>query len=274
MQAYNRLHSQHYALKTHLGSNIIAPLTDPHDILDVGCGEGLWALDVAKSLPTSRVVGLDRGSLRAFPYHDPSNFLMVIGDFLEGPLPFAEMSFDYVHQRFLSPLVPTSRWPRLIADLARVARPGGWIEVVEYGSAYANAGPNTQQMLDWWKKTTTKQGGDLTLRQHLVPMLQRAGIPHVEQRTISVPLGTWGSVSGCAMSMSLEMYLSSFKLKIMTALQVSAHEFDRVLHALTEEWETYNTTYQFYAVYGQRPYAHLMANTAAITKRCVVAESI
>ena len=39
----NRFYFQHYALKTHLGSNIIAPLADPHDILDVGCGEGLWA---------------------------------------------------------------------------------------------------------------------------------------------------------------------------------------------------------------------------------------
>jgi hypothetical protein len=159
-------------------------------------------------------------------------------------------------------------------DLARVTRPGGWIEVVEYGSAYANAGPNTQQMLDWWKKATTKQGGDLTLRQHLVPMLQRAGITHIEQRTISVPLGTWGSVTGCAMSMSLEMYINSLKMKIMTTLHVSSGEFDRVLHTLTEEWETYNTTYQFYAVYGQRPYAHLMEKTTAVPRRCVVAESV
>ena len=110
--------------------------------------------------------------------------------------------------------------------------------------------------------------------QHLVPMIQKAGITHVEQRTISVPLGTWGSVTGCAMSMSLETYMSSLKLRIMTALHVSSHEFDRVLRALTEEWETYNTTYQFYAVYGQRPYAHLMANTTAIAKRCVVAGDI
>jgi hypothetical protein len=184
------------------------------------------------------------------------------------------MSFDYVHQRFLSPLLPTSRWQSLIHELARVTRPGGWIELVEYGSAYENAGPNTQQFLDWWKNTTLKQGGDLMLMQHLKQMLQNAGITNIEQRTISVPLGTWGSVTGCAMSMSIETYMSSLKRKIMTMLNVSSGEFDRVLHALTEEWETCNTTYPFYAAYGQRPYAHLMAKTTATRRNCVVAEFV
>lgn len=73
-QAHNRLHAQHYALKTLLGSNILAPLVAPGDILDVGYGEGLWALDVAQPLPTSRVVGLERSPLRQFSYYT-SNFL-------------------------------------------------------------------------------------------------------------------------------------------------------------------------------------------------------
>lgn len=256
LKTYDRLHLQHYTLKALLGSNMLAPLESPGDILDVGCGQGLWALDVALSLPSSRVVGLDRSLLSQCSYHNPLNFLLVTGDILSG-LPFADMSFDYVHQRFLSPLIPASRWQFLISELARVTRSGGWIEFVEYGSVYGNAGPSTQQFLDWWKQTATKQGLDIGLMQHLAPMLERVGIHSIEQRIIAVPLGAWGGETGCAMGHNLEMYIGSFKPWVMNVLNVRSQDVDRVLRALPEEWETFQTTYQFYAAYGQRPYAHL-----------------
>ncbi len=257
LKTSDRLHLQHYTLKALLGSNMLAPVLAPSDILDVGCGQGLWALDVALSLPSSRVVGLDRGQFHQCSYHNPFNFLFVTGD-IPGSLPFAEMSFDYVHQRFLSPLIPASQWPFLIFELARVTRPGGWIELVEYGSAYGNAGPHTKQFLDWWKQTATKHGLDIGLMQRLAPMLERVGIHAIEQKIIAVPLGAWGGETGCAMSQNLEASIESFKPKVMHVLNVSSEDFDRVLHALPEEWETYQTTYQFYATYGQRPYAHLV----------------
>ena len=255
----NRLYFQHYALKTFLGSNILAPLTTPSDILDVGCGEGIWALEMAQAFPSSRVVGLDRSLLQQFSYHDPSNFLLVTGDILVC-LPFADTSFDYVHQRCLSPVIPASRWQSLLFELARVTRPGGWIEVLEYGSKYVSAGPNTEQFLVWSEKTEALHGFDPLLTRHLEPVFQRAGLQRTQQRIIPVPLGNWGGPIGHVMSKSIEASIRSVKQRIITSLRVSSQDFDRVLDALPTEWETYKTTYEFSATYGQRPYAHMAVN--------------
>ncbi len=269
----NRFYFQHYILKTLLGSNILAPLVSLCDILDVGCGGGIWALDMAQALPSSRVVGLDLRLPRHFSYHHPSNFLLVTGDMLTS-LPFADASFDYVHQRCLSPLIPASQWPHLIYELARVTRPGGWIELLEYGSKYGSAGPNTEQFLAWLEETEALHGFDLRLTQHLEPMLQRAGLRHTQQRVIPVPLGEWGGPIGSAMSKCIDASLWHFKQRILTTLHVSSEDFGRVLHALPREWETYKTTYEFYVTYGQRPYAHMVTTSTKIRERCIAAESV
>jgi SAM-dependent methyltransferase len=254
-QDNNRLYFQHYVLKALLGSNTLAPLAPSCNILDVGCGEGIWALDIAQAFPSSRVVGFDIRPIRQFSYHDPSHFLLVTGDILSD-LPFADTSFDYVHQRCLSPLIPAQRWQNLIYELARLTRPGGWIELLEYGSTYGSAGPNTEQLLAWSKETAAQHGFDPILMQRLEPMLQRAGIGRTQQRIIPVPLGKWGGTIGYTMSKNMQASIRSLKQRIISSVHISEEEFDQVLDALPTEWETHKTTYQFYATYGQRPYAY------------------
>lgn len=49
---------------------------------------------------------------------------------LEG-LPFPDNSCDFTHQRLVIVALPTDQWVRQLQELLRVARPGGWVEVVE-----------------------------------------------------------------------------------------------------------------------------------------------
>jgi methylase of polypeptide subunit release factors len=37
----------------------LAPLNDPHRILDVGTGTGIWCIDAADKYPSSEVIGTD-----------------------------------------------------------------------------------------------------------------------------------------------------------------------------------------------------------------------
>ncbi len=46
-QEINRLDFQHYRLRYALRSNYAAPIGRPRSILDVGCGTGRWALEMA-----------------------------------------------------------------------------------------------------------------------------------------------------------------------------------------------------------------------------------
>jgi len=55
----NRLDFQHYLLRTGFRGNFAAPLADPTSILDVGCGSGRWAMELAAYFPIAQVVGVD-----------------------------------------------------------------------------------------------------------------------------------------------------------------------------------------------------------------------
>ncbi|WP_141727649.1 class I SAM-dependent methyltransferase [Thermogemmatispora onikobensis] len=52
----NRLDFQHYILRAALHGNYLAPIEQPRRILDVGCGTGQWAFELAhhSSSPTPR----------------------------------------------------------------------------------------------------------------------------------------------------------------------------------------------------------------------------
>lgn len=60
------------------------------------------------------------------------NYTFVQGNILE-QLPFAPMSFDFIHQRMLNFGIPRDKWQHVLQELLRVTRLGGWIELMEWG---------------------------------------------------------------------------------------------------------------------------------------------
>ena len=63
----DRLDMQHHLYRIALDDQLfLAPMVDTNvrNVLDVGCGTGLWAIDVAESLPEAKVVGFDLRCVR------------------------------------------------------------------------------------------------------------------------------------------------------------------------------------------------------------------
>lgn len=55
----DRLDVQHYALRTVLGVNHLAPVTRAGRLLDAGCGTGQWTFDLCAEIAGTILVGLD-----------------------------------------------------------------------------------------------------------------------------------------------------------------------------------------------------------------------
>ena len=66
---------------------------------------------------------------------DNSNFQFQYGDILQPPLAFPDHHFDFVYQRDVASLLPVTAWSHLMAEFFRVIKPGGQIQLVEYGNA-------------------------------------------------------------------------------------------------------------------------------------------
>src|SRR5215472_4079356 len=103
-------------------------------ILDVGCGPGGWALDVAHTYPDRRVFGIDI-STTMITYAQAqasaqrlSNVTFTVMNALE-PLKFAEGTFDLVNARFAAGYILRAQWPTFLQGCFRVLRPGGTLRL-------------------------------------------------------------------------------------------------------------------------------------------------
>src|SRR5579859_1963659 len=132
-----RLDLQHRLLHLALGRNYYLRLRQPRAILDIACGTGIWGIEMAQEFKRAQVIGfdVDRTAFDSSTQKRdlvglPQNFRFFVHDALQG-LPFGEGEFDFTHLRFVGSFVSRERWPELIAEMYRVTRPGGSIEVVE-----------------------------------------------------------------------------------------------------------------------------------------------
>ena len=104
-----------------------APLPkEPHRILDIGTGTGIWAIDMADKYPTAEVIGTDLSPIQ--PGWVPPNCRFEIDD-AEKDFTYKSDSFDLVHSRNIGQAI--SDWPRLMGQIFRVVKPGGYAELAE-----------------------------------------------------------------------------------------------------------------------------------------------
>jgi ubiquinone/menaquinone biosynthesis C-methylase UbiE len=123
------------------------------NILDLGCGPGGWALDVAFALPDADVEGVDvsrtmvnYANARAHSQH-LLNASFGIMD-LTKPLEFPDNSFDLVNARFLVAVLKRDMWPAFLSECTRVLRPGGLLRLTEVADSSCTTSQAVNQLLD------------------------------------------------------------------------------------------------------------------------------
>ncbi len=191
----DRLDLQHHLLKLAGGGNYRAPLRQPRAILDVACGTGIWCREMALQFKRAQVIGfdIDRTPLEASmerlgPLGQfPENFQFLEADALK-PFPFENERFDFTHMRFVGSFVSSARWPDVIAEMARVTRPGGYVEVVELEGVESRS-----QALTTLKEAGKKLMEGRGLHQYPGPYLadyfRGAGLQRVQERRVVLGTG-------------------------------------------------------------------------------------
>ena len=261
-----RLDAQHDLLREALGSDFACPLgwadaTPPRRVLDVGFGTGRWMHRAAERFPAADLVGLDLRPptpREALPPEIARRCLFAFADLL-APLPLRDARFDYVHQRFLFAAIPAARWPGLLAELVRVTRPGGWIELVEGGIAAPAPGetapaPHVTALSAWTERLCRRRGIDLALPARLPGLLSRDPRVRVAAAcAIPIPLGA--ACGGDLGAHAAENWLSArhhLRDAVLRAGLADADEYDATLAGASAELAAVRCVWRIYVCYGQR----------------------
>ncbi|HLI88761.1 MAG TPA: class I SAM-dependent methyltransferase [Ktedonobacteraceae bacterium] len=104
-------------------------------ILDLGCGPGGWAQEVAFAHPDIEVVGvdisqamIDYANMQA-QVQGLDNAHFRVMDITQ-PLDFPDHTFDMVTARFIT-FLPRAAWSHLMQECKRITRPGGIVRLTE-----------------------------------------------------------------------------------------------------------------------------------------------
>jgi len=152
--------------------------------IDLGCGpSGILGLLSAAVIPGGRVVGLDADpahvSAAAAGRSGPGNVEVILGDARHTGLPSG--SFDLVHARTLLVTIPDPA--EVLAEMIRLARPGGWVAGqepdVELALCYPPL-PAWDRLREIFRAAATRAGADLNIGRRLAEMYRQAGLVDIQ----------------------------------------------------------------------------------------------
>ena len=124
------------------------PLDHIETVMDFICGPGSWCIDFSKKYPEKQVLGVDINHTiiglaqeNAAPLRSKNLHFQVIDR--TRILPFEDETFDLIHLQNGTSLFTLAQWPEIMAEIARVLKPGGWLNLVDF-----EMGPASQPAVD------------------------------------------------------------------------------------------------------------------------------
>ncbi|WWC73334.1 uncharacterized protein I206_107301 [Kwoniella pini CBS 10737] len=199
----DRLNSQHRALTMLYGAVIPEPIkanliekTKPR-ILDVGCGTGIWSIEVGEEIPKASIIGVDLVSIH--PKNYPSNVSFEKFDILEDFPTSWQGSFDLIHARYL--IAGIRDFEGLLSRLYKLLKPNEYLIIMEPQAIWNTANndfqitcPNTAKICKIVYDTMIKLGIDPIPGQRVSEYIRsNARFEDVKTITLDLPLSPWSS---------------------------------------------------------------------------------
>ncbi|HEY7418602.1 MAG TPA: class I SAM-dependent methyltransferase [Ktedonobacteraceae bacterium] len=186
---------------------VALPSEEFQRVLNIACGDGVWALDFARLYPKKHVIGIDtRERLLQMARENArvSGLKNIRFEHfqLDITLPYSDHRFDLIQTEQSTTTIFPYRWPDLLREQVRVLKPGGWIHLVafEFGPTSSPAVNRFMQMLReaYARLIHTEKSSKMyiTAATLYASMLHKAGCQHVEYQLFPMDLGNQYGTTG------------------------------------------------------------------------------
>lgn len=226
---------------------------DFHDftrVLDVVCGVGSWAMEIAQANPHLEIIGITAqnalvtyASARAEAAGLKNvRFLLAVGD--EKPLlPFPDATFDLVNTQYLHSWLHTTEWLDFVRACWRVTRPGGYVRMTEPERGQST-GLAFERLVDLYLQTLHTTGQRLSpddrhigAANQLAYFCQEAGWTELTRRAYITDYSKGGDLPANYAVQRLQLYAQTFQPLILQAGLASEEELATLLQQAGEEVE-------------------------------------
>ncbi|CAG8736432.1 8163_t:CDS:2, partial [Ambispora leptoticha] len=236
-EAY-RLSRYHEALKDIWGGPFNSPVEEKlrqgARVIDIGCGTGIWILDMAQQYPNSKFVGIDISPIQ--PTENlPPNVKFIQYNVLDG-LPYEDSSFDFVHEQFMVAAFTESQWEeKVIPEMIRIARPDGWVESLE-ADLITSGGSTTKRVQKFIHNFMISKGMNPIVGKEIPRIFESTNAfseIKTQQKTINL-----GKKYGESSEESLKFYirgLNSVRGFIVTSMNIMPEHYDALVETISRE---------------------------------------
>lgn len=177
------------------GKLYLAPLDKPKNVLDIACGTGIWAIQLAKEHPGSKVLGTELSLIQ--PASTPSNCSFIRED-AEDPWVFGNERFDLVHLRAVCSCFSDSRgvMQKAFDHLA----PGGWCEYNDFAFEQIGVDAEAEEFVRASPSARfhrlaveglTKVGRDPLVARKYKGWMEEIGFTDVVEKQMLCPVNGW-----------------------------------------------------------------------------------
>ncbi|KAL0097678.1 hypothetical protein J3Q64DRAFT_1714730 [Phycomyces blakesleeanus] len=234
-------------------------------VLQVGCGDASWAINVALEYPKSIVVAMDDREGGPPPNRRtvPRNFKFIrcYHTLLDGLRSMPDHAFDLVHVRFLLLSYTGAEYQALINECWRVCKPQGFVEIIEmdmrmyFGTIRVDTSAS-QRLNSEVIHVIESRSLDPRLARRLQDFFH--DLKQLGQSTsayTSLPLGVWGGRLGVMFREDVETLFNIFQPSVADlndTTERSEQDMDHQFEKVNREMEQSRAFMNLHYAYAQK----------------------
>ncbi|RUP48624.1 hypothetical protein BC936DRAFT_144282 [Jimgerdemannia flammicorona] len=182
----------------------------------------------------------------------PPNATFIRANILSG-LPFEDDTFDLVHMKQMNLAYQKEEWPKVLDEIFRVTKPGGFAQLTEIGSILTSTDPVVQKFSERIEMLLSASGNDTHPGIRLVELEENAGFKVIQHDMRRIPMGWDGAIGDLMVDDLRQVLFGPTKQFLMAAFGMEVHECDTYLEDIIGRLGGSKTYKEGHKVAGQKP---------------------